>query len=162
MPTLPDSFDVAVRRAREMNRGQRQVDYTLGLLFAQSEWHFVNHGTAEKPFPALIDLDTARVLVIFSSLEKYQDFVELSTETPANQSPSISIPVEVATGYCLQFRPAGCQAILVNPGEFAFQVSLEALKEFDENWRSRPDTARGFWIPNMTTEEEDFWNEHGL
>lgn len=162
MSSLPDQFDLTVRKAREMSSSQRQLDCMLGLLFALPEWNFVNHGTAEKPFPALVDIETIRALVIFSTLEKYRDFIEASSGMPATELPSITVPVQSATGYCLQFRPAGCEAILVNPGEFAFQVSLDSLSAFETEWRVRPATHRGFWIPNMTSEEEDFWSEHGL
>ncbi len=42
-------------------------------------------------------------------------------------------------------------------------IPLDRLEAFNDEWSRRGGRqAAGFWIPNMTTEEEDFWQENGL
>lgn len=162
MSALPDHFDLGVRRAREA-RPDRQVDCLLGLLYAQEEWWFYNQGTAEKPVPALAEAGGAKCVVVFSSIEKLSDMVAEGADGNSVPLPSIEIAVPDAAAFCLLFRAAGCTAILVNPGEYAFTVELDALEKFDAERRANgPKFTSGFWIPNMTTEEEDFWQQYGV
>lgn len=162
MAAIPDHFDLGVRRARQVRDESRQVDALLGLLFAAEEWYFWNVGTPEKPFPAMSEIDGKPVLLLFSSLEKLVDVVETATKTSMETLPHFAIPVNSGGAFCSQFRASSCETLLVNPGEYAFAVSLDALKAFDATWRGRKATSRGFWIPNMTSEEEDFWRELGM
>jgi hypothetical protein len=40
---------------------------------------------------------------------------------------------------------------------------MDQLRAFHAEWSKRGGREGiGFWIPNMTTEEEDFWQENGL
>ena len=42
-------------------------------------------------------------------------------------------------------------------------IPFDQLKAFHAEWSRRGERqTAGFWIPNMTTEEEDFWQENGL
>lgn len=161
MPALPDQFDLWVRRARHATP-ERQIDWLLGALYALNEWFFYNQGDEQKPIPAAVEVEGVRSVVIFSAAGKLQDFVE-SGGHDVTSVPSIAIRVPDATAYCLLFREAGCGALLVNPGDYAFMVDLSALEKFDAGWKARRnESSRGFWIPNMTSEEEDFWQQHGL
>ena len=73
----------------------------------------------------------------------------------------ISIPTERAPPWCLE--QADCAGLLVIPGEDGFIVAMDQLHSFYRGWRTdRESLTTGFWIPNLTTEEEDFWQEHGL
>lgn len=157
MPDLPDQFDLWVRRARDV-APERQADFLLGSLFALKEWFFLNRGSDEKPSPGVVELEGRYCLVVFSDLGKMHDFVGSATS-------NLAIPTESVVGYCREFRAMGVTALLVNPGDYAFTVELDAVESFDKAWRERRaahPSARGFWIPNLTTEEEDFWQSHGL
>jgi len=69
------------------------------------------------------------------------------------------MPMAAAMTWCVEHR-AG---VLVNPGEDSALIPVERLEIFQAEWRQRGGRqAAGFWIPNMTTEEEDFWQEQGL
>jgi hypothetical protein len=42
-------------------------------------------------------------------------------------------------------------------------IPFAQLESYHAEWSQRGGRqASGFWIPNMTSEEEDFWQEHGL
>jgi hypothetical protein len=53
---------------------------------------------------------------------------------------------------------------VINPGEGeTAMVPPAVLAPFVEEWRRCGERqAAGFWIPNLTTKEEDFWQEYGL
>ncbi len=162
MAFLPDQFDLWVRKAKQMAPA-RQLDCLLGMLFAQPEWFFFNQDE-KKVLPAQIEIENAKCLILFSDSRKMLEFFENAMHQKLDQLPSLAIPAASGTEFCLQFRASGCEAILVNPGTEPFQVSLEALERFNLEWQAyhRSQASRGFWIPNMTTEEDDFWQEHGL
>ncbi len=163
MAAIPDSFDLQVRRAKQA-APERQLDFLLGSLLALSEWWLLNQGSETAPYPAIVELDAVKCVVVFSASGKLQDFVgECRGEN--ERIAQIAIRVPEVVDYCLRFRSVGVTAILVNPGDFAFTVELEAVESFATAWRERraaKGESRGFWIPNMTTEEEDFWQSHGL
>ncbi len=65
--------------------------------------------------------------------------------------------------WCLARGSEGCGGLLLNPGEYAALIPMPQLEYFLEEWSRRgKHLASGFWIPNITTEEEDFWQKYGL
>jgi hypothetical protein len=162
MPRLPDRFDLWVRKARECPEPARAADYALGALAALGHWHFLNLGNAANPQPADADLDGARHLLVFSDPDRITDLVTPDRDSTA-PPPVISIPTAAAMTWCLERAADGIAGLLVNPGEDAFAVPLEHLAGFHREWVRRVARhASGYWIPSMTSEEEDFWQEHGL
>lgn len=164
MGAIPDQFDVFVRRARERFDPARAEDMLIGNLFALKEWHLLNAGTAEDPRPRFAELDGTVFLLVFSHPEKADAFTEARGERGGRDPLGlISMRPGDAADYCRALRGSSCGAILVNPGPFAYAVALEGLLKYHEAWSRRgAELASGFWIPNMTTEEEDFWQEHEL
>jgi len=162
MPRLPDRFDLWVRKARECPDPARAADYVLGALAALRHWHFLNLGSAEKPRPADADLNGARHLLVFSDSDRIEELLP-QDRAASGPLPVIAIPVEAAMTWCLDRRADGIAGLLVNPGEDAFAVPLDHLADFHREWTRRGARhASGYWIPSLTTEEEDFWQENGL
>ncbi|MDD5262858.1 MAG: hypothetical protein PHD76_13515 [Methylacidiphilales bacterium] len=165
MSRLPDRFDLLVRKARERDcTPERQLDLLLGGLFALSEWHFINRGDQENPRPAFVELDGTVSLLLFSNPDKADDFsAERGERKPHEALGLISIRPADAIEYARQFEAHGCHHLLVNPGAFSFMVLTGEVFGFYREWiQNRHKNKIGFWIPNMTSEEEDFWQEHGL
>lgn len=161
MARLPDRFDLAVRKARESRDLERQADYVLGALAGVSEWHFFNVGTKEAPQPAEGEIEKGRYLLVFSSRERIEEM--LGDAVKGQPLPVITISTEQAMSWCMELKAMGCAGLLVNPAEDGFMVPMDRLEAFHAEWKKRGGKqASGFWIPNMTTEEEDFWQEHGL
>ncbi len=161
MPRLPDRFDLWVRRARAHADPARQADYILGALMARPEWHFLNAGTPEKPHPASAEVEGAPHLLVFSGLDRVLEIAEQMGRPAAGSA--IAIPSAQALDWCVEERPGQCAGILLNPGEDAVVLPLEYLADFAREWKARGAEPRaGFWIPHSTSEEEDFWQEHGL
>jgi hypothetical protein len=162
MTALPDQFDLWVRRARASADPARQIDLLLGSLCALKEWYFYNQGSHANPRPAMAEVENQHCLLTFSSASKLEDVFGDSPKK-GKRIPYISVKSADAIPYCLQFRAEKCSGVLVNPGDYCFTVDLDAMEKFDREWKSRDmQVGRGFWIPNMTTEEEDFWQEHGV
>jgi hypothetical protein len=161
MPRLPDRFDLWIRRARDCPDPARQLDLILGGMVALPAWHFLNLGTREKPEPATGEVDGARLLLVFSDPDRV---VEAAGDAQFPTTPPVfSLPAATALAECLGDGPLRCDALLVNPGEDAALIPREQVAAFEREWRARDAvSARGFWIPNLTSEEEDFWQEHGL
>lgn len=158
MARLPDRFDLWVRRARKCGNSVRQIDYVLGALAGLKEWHFLNRGSREKPQAAETEIEGARYLLLFSDVDRIEEIIRESGRAD-NPLPVISIPTAAAMAWCLE-QQAG---ILVNPGEDAVMIPLKQLELFHNEWSQRGKLkASGFWIPNLTTQEEDFWQEHGM
>ena len=164
MAAIPDRFDLWVRKARQEAVPERQVDLLLGSLFALRDWYFLNRESEDRPEPAMVDLQGETHLLVFSEAGRVNDFAEESGLCQCgDRAEFFSVPALKAAEYCRRFRAVGAAGILVNPGDHAFAVTLDGLEEFDRQWRERGARAgEGFWIPNMTSEEEDFWQEHGL
>jgi hypothetical protein len=100
---------------------------------------------------------SSRYLLVFSDAARVEDLLDGTGST----APPISMPTIKAFSWSLD-RP-GTAGLLVNPGEDAALVPRDQLDFFHTEWRARQaDLPAGFWIPNMTDEEEDFWQEHGL
>jgi hypothetical protein len=157
MSRVPDRFDLWVRRARACPDPARQVDYVLGALAALPYWHLLNTGSREQPQPAEGDVEGAHYLLVFSDAARVEELLA-GTESAA---PPISMPTIKAFPWSLD-RPGGA-GLLVNPGEDAVLVPREHVEHFYQEWLARQaQQPAGYWIPNMTDEEEDFWQEHGL
>jgi len=164
MARLPDRFDLWVRKARECRDPARQADYILGALAGLKEWHFLNVGTRESPQAARTQIGAGSCLLVYSDMSRIEELIQeggRSLQNPRRKEPLpvITIPAAAAMSWCVE-----CQAgLLVNPGEDAVLIPFAQLEAFHAEWRQRGGRqAAGFWIPNMSTEEEDFWREHGL
>ena len=162
MPRLPDRFDLWVRKARELSDPARQTDYILGALAALKEWHFLNIGSKEQPQAAKTEMDGVPCLLFFSDVTRLDELIRISgavKHVPAGEPlPVISIPSAAALPWCVE-----CQiGLLINPSEDAVMIPYEQVNDFYLEWKERDTYQTGFWIPNMTSEEDDFWQEHGL
>jgi hypothetical protein len=163
MPHIPDRFDLWVRKAKEHSDPDRQTDYVLGALAGLKEWHFLNIGTAEKPQAAKTEIDADPCLLVFSDLNRLEELLNVSGAVRHLQKyaplPAITIPTAAALPWCVECKIG----LLINPGEDAVMVPFEQVEAFHAEWSKRGGRqASGYWIPNMTTEEEDFWQKHGL
>jgi hypothetical protein len=160
MARLPDRFDLWMCKARTCPDPARQADYVLGTLAGLKEWHFLNVGTADEPKAAEAEVEGHQALLVFSDAGRIEELVGESNRTSTGTPlPIITIPFPAAMTWCLE-RRAG---LLVNPGDGAALVPFEELERFHGEWNRRGGAqASGFWIPNMTTQEEDFWQEHQL
>jgi hypothetical protein len=169
MPRLPDRFDLWVRRARETADPARQVDLVLGALIALPDLYFLNNGTKEQPRIGRAKSRQAQdsedeFAAVFTDGQRLKDFAEergmLGGTRFENDPPAIVSPAPAGLHWCIENR----LGLLINPnqGEIV-QVPPATLASFFEEWNQRgARQAAGFWIPNMTTEEQDFWQEHGL
>ncbi len=164
MARLPDRFDLWVRKARECRDPSRQADYLLGTLTGLREWHFLNVGMKEKPQPAETKIENGRYLLVFSDPDRIEELLHKDESHPASDPlPVITMATTHAMPWALEQGKTGSAGLLVNPGEEAFLLPMDQLEAFHSEWKNRGGTqAAGFWIPHMTTEEEDFWQEHGL
>jgi hypothetical protein len=162
MPRLPDRFDLWVRRARDSSDPARRLDYVLGALVALPAWHFLNRGTREKPAPTTAEIDGALHLLVFSDADRVVEVAEQIGQTgPGEIPPLISIPMPAVLDWCLDDQT--WSDLLINPGADAVALPRTQVEAFTREWQARGKRqASGFWIPNLTTEEEDFWQEHGL
>jgi len=159
MARLPDRFDLWVRRAKECSDTARQADYILGALAGLKEWHFLNVGTAEAPIVASAQIGPDVCRLVFTDAGRIGELQESGQPFQANPWSMITIPAADAMAWCVEGRTA----LLVNPGEDAVIIPFGQLEIFHMDWNRRGGRqTAGFWIPNMTTEEEDFWQEHGL
>ena len=157
MSRVPDRFDLWVRRARACPDPARQADYVLGALAALPYWHLLNAGSREQPQPAEGEVEGLRYLLVFSDSTRVEELLAAIESAP----PPISMPTIKAFPWSLD-RP-GSAGLLVNPGEDAVLVPRDHVDYFYKEWRARQaGQPAGYWIPNMTGEEEDFWQEHGL
>jgi hypothetical protein len=161
MARLPDRFDLWIRKARECEDPIRQIDYVLGSLVALGEWHFLNVGTKESPEPAMAEIDGGRYLLVFSDVDRIEEMFEgRNKDEPL---PVISMSTEKAMAWCIERATEGYGGLLLNPGDYAALIPMPQLEYFQAEWQQRGGRqASGYWIPNMTSEEEDFWQERGL
>jgi hypothetical protein len=164
MPRLPDRFDLWVRKARTCPDPGRQLDYILGALAGLPEWHFLNVGTPDRPQIATTEMEDSPVLLVFSDAERVLEVAkQLHLASPREAPPVVVIPGAEALTWCLGPAAPKWESLLINPGEDAALVPREQVETFAREWRARGGSAAaGFWIPNLTSEEEDFWQEHGL
>lgn len=164
MARLPDRFDLWVRKARDCKDPLRQIDYVLGALAGLPEWYFLNLGTKENPQPAETEMEGAPYLLLFSDTGRIEELLEERGRWQRGDPlPIIAVSTVTAMSWCLERRTAGYGGLLVNLGTDAFAFPMEQLARFHEEWSQRGGRqASGFWIPNMTSEEEDFWQKHGV
>ena len=160
MPRLPDRFDLWVRKARQCTDPARQADYILGALAALPAWHFLNLGTAEKPLPAQTEIDAGSCLLVFTDRDRVEEVLAEQSNPPTEKPlPIITMNARSALVWCMELSVG----LLVNPGEDAVLIPLAQLEAFHAEWtQSLARQGTGYWIPNMTSEEDDFWQEHGL
>jgi len=160
MARLPDRFDLFVRKARSCTDPVRQADYVLGALAALEEWHFFNLGSKDLPQVARTEIDTDPYVLVYSEVGRIEDFIrEQGDAVGRGPLPVISIATEAAMAWCVECRVG----LFVNAPEEAVMIPSSQVRAFHEEWVKRGGRqAAGFWIPNMTTEEEDFWQERGL
>jgi hypothetical protein len=160
MARLPDRFDLLVRKARQCQDPVRQADFVLGALAGLREWHFLNLGSTEKPQAARTQIDSDPYILVYSGVGRIDDFLEESGTAPKNAPlPVISIATTVAMAWCIECRVG----LFVNPPHDAVMIPFAQVEAFHSEWTRRGGhQAAGFWIPNMTTEEEDFWQENEL
>jgi hypothetical protein len=163
MPRLPDRFDLWVRKAKECPDPARQLDYVLGAMMGLTDWYFLNVGTKDSPETARTQIETDPCLLVFSDTSRIEDFIRngwgLGHLASTDPLPVIAIPTAAALAWCVKLK----SGLLINPSEDAVLISFEQLEIFHNEWIARGGPqASGFWIPNMTTQEHDFWQEHGL
>jgi hypothetical protein len=161
MARLPDRFDLWVRKARECPDAARQADYVLGALVGLKEWHFLNVGTKEAPQAATTQIGSDPYRLVYSDASRIEEVIQEGGDWKRNEPlPVIIVPTSAAMAWCVESRVG----LLVNPGEDSALIPLDRLEAFHAEWTRRGGRqASGFWIPNLTTEEEeeDFWQEHG-
>jgi hypothetical protein len=164
MSRLPDRFDLWVRKAQESADPARQVDLVLGALVARDELYFLNIGTKEQPRIARIDVLAEECAIVFTDAERVGEFVAEQPQMqtgPANELPVIVSPTGSALAWCVENK----SGLLINPKSDTDTViaSPAAVAGFVAEWQQRGGRqAAGFWIPNLTSEEEDFWQENGV
>ncbi len=164
MPRIPDRFDLWVRQARASTTDpQRQVDWVLGAVVALKELHFVNIGTRAAPLIAKMPIATDECVLAFTDRGRIEEFIAehpALRKAPDDGPPVITSPTAAAPKWCIENR-AG---LVLNPGpDETALVPWTELAAFVEEWhRINERRVVGYWIPNMTTEEEDFWQQHGL
>jgi hypothetical protein len=163
MPRLPDRFDLWVRKARTCPDPARQLDYVLGALLGLTQWHFLNRGTREQPQVATVEMEDTPVLLVFSDIERVREIAgELKMESRPEAPPIVTISTAAAAAWCLGPDAPPWEGLLINPGEDGALVPRPQVDAFVQEWQARGALqASGFWIPNLTSEEEDFWQEHG-
>jgi hypothetical protein len=161
---IPDRFDLCVRKVKKTVDPNRQLDILLGALLSKEELFFWNIGSKNDPQPATALLEDALCLIIFSDGNRLQESMENLDEQSARKNVQttglIGLPAQKAFQLCVDLQ-AG---LLVNPlsGEDNFHVAAEPVKTFFEEWKASGHLGTGFWVPSMTDEEEDFWQENGL
>lgn len=160
MPPLKDRFDRQVEKARSMDLDDSRLrDFLIGILFGCLELHFLNAGDKDSPRPRFVELDGEVFLLTFSDPSKADDFTVMREERDEHDPLGlISMPPYDAATFAEQFIDWGCQYLLVNPGPFSFAVDIPAYCEFHKEWEASGGREQsGFFIPNLTTEEQDLW-----
>jgi hypothetical protein len=156
---LPDRFDLWVRQARECPDPVRQVDYVLGALAALEEWLFLNTGTPEKPQIARTLIGADPCVFVFSDPHRVAELIQAAPGEPSSAPTLLTIPTANALVWCVENK----LGLLINPGDDSVLIPLKEVADFHSEWSQRAGgLASGYWIPSMTSEEEDFWQEHGL
>jgi hypothetical protein len=163
MGRLPDRFDLWLLKANECPDPARQLDYILGAMIGLKEWWLINIGTKEKPSAAKTQVESDLCVLVFSDLARLEEFLEgkEGLVPKGETSPTIAIPSPAALGWCVDCGVG----LIVNPDEAegTVLVPFEQVKAFHTEWMNRGGSqTTGFWIPNMSSEEEDFWQQHGM
>jgi hypothetical protein len=161
MARLPDRFDLWLRKARESADPTRQVDYVLGALVGLKDWYLVNIGTKEKPQTAKTQVEDDLCVLVFSDAARVEEFLEGKEDAAPKGDvlPAIAIPSAAALAWCVESNVG----ILLNPADEGVLIPFDQVKAFHAEWIQRgARQSAGFWIPNMTSEEEDFWQQNGM
>ena len=155
MARLPDRFDLLVRKAQNCADPIRQADYILGALTGLKEWYFIAQSREQNPEP--FEIEGTSCVLVFSDPSHIE---ELQLAPGSYPLKAISMPTAGAMAWCVE-RKVG---LVLNPAaQGTVLIPFDQLKAFHAEWSQRDGwQTAGFWIPNMTTEEEDFWQEHGL
>jgi len=135
------------------------MDLVLGALVARTEVYFVNIGTKESPRISSGKMASEECALVFSDVERIEEFLALNTRA-GQELAVIASPTASALAWCVENRVG----VVLNPsvGE-TVMIPAAMLAAFIEEWKQRGGRqSAGFWIPNMTSEEEDFWQENGL
>ncbi len=162
---LPDRFDLAVRKIRTTADTHRQIDILLGALLAQKTLFLWNIGTQETPAPAISEIEGTPAMIVFSDALRLSEAMDNYDSDSSKRNIDSTGLIALTSDHAFATAIALNTALLVNPlsGEDTFYVSKEHLEPFYNEWRASVQSqALGFWIPNITTEEEDFWQEQGL
>ena len=163
MARLPDRFDLWVRKARGTVDPERQMDWVLGAVIALTEVYFLNVGTRVSPRIARTEIAPHDCALVFTGLDRLEEFV--TEQIPARLGPEHELPVIASPSpAALRWCAESGIGLVLNPGVGeAAAVPPDGVAAFLTEWSARGGRkAQGFWIPNMTTEEEDFWQENGL
>jgi hypothetical protein len=115
--------------------------------------------------PASSPISDEQVLLVYSDPSRLLEALEYYLiDKPGGrvEGPgSISMTPIGTFEFCLKNNTG----LLVNPlaSEHNLLVPHEHVKAFYLNWKESAKHAQNcFWVPNMTDEEEDFWQERGL
>ncbi len=163
MSRLPDRFDLWVRTAQQTADPARQADWILGALVARESLYFLNVGTKKTPRIAKVAVAAEECALVFSGADRIEEFIAghpTARGSEPDGPPVIASPTAAALKWCVENR----SGLAINPGQGdTALVPANVLAAFVEEWRARGEwQGAGFWIPNMTSEEEDFWQEHGV
>jgi len=162
MPRVPDRFDLWIRQAKASTDPARQLDYVLGALVALPEWFFLNIGTPNDPHPAVSEVEGTRYLLVFSDPHRVVEIAE-QIRIESSEPPVITVPSATALRWVVDERPMQSAGIIVNPGPDGVSIPLDNVAHFAAAWQNGgAGQGIGYWIPNATSEEEAFWQEHGL
>jgi hypothetical protein len=165
MSRLPDRFDLLVRKVRDESYSpERQMDFLLAAFFALQEAHLINAGDATQPRPSFVELDQLILMPVFSSADQADTYTsERGQRQDHDPLGLLSMRPASLLEYAQAFKDYGCQHWIINPGPYGFILSLEEVEAYQlERKKSASSPNVGFWIPNMTSEEEAFWEDHGL
>jgi len=165
MSRLPDRFDLLVRKVREGDfTPDRQIDFLLAAFFTLKEAHLINAADEVSPLPTFLELDEAVLMPVFTSADQADTYTsERGQRGDHDDLCLISMPPAIVLDYAESFTSYGCKDWFINPGPFGFIISLQEAQAYQQQKNKvgqRPDI--GFWIPNLTSQEEAFWEDNGL
>ncbi|NJK90660.1 MAG: hypothetical protein HC904_01790 [Blastochloris sp.] len=165
MSRLPDRFDLLVRKVRDTGMApDRQLDLLLAALFTVKEAHLINAGTEAEPRPSFVELDGEILMPVFSSVDQADTYSsERGQRGDRDALGLISMPPPLLLEVSRLFTDSGCHHWFVNPGPYGFILPLHEVESYEsQRAQAQASAHTGFWIPNLTSEEEAFWEDHGL
>lgn len=165
MSRIPDRFDLIVRQVRETSfQPERQLDFLLAAFFTLKEAHLINAGDEDNPLPAFVELDQTVLMPVFTSADQADTYTsERGQRSDHEPLGLISMKPELALDYAQAFKSYGCYHWIINPGPYGFMLSLAEIESYQQQRKESAQAPNyGFWIPNLTSQEEAFWEDHGL